>query len=322
MTRYIANRLVQILLVMLVMSFVVYLLIGLMPGDPIDIMIGANPRMTQEDAARLRAIYGLDRSLLERYGAWLLNAVQGDFGFSRSFALPTFDVLLPRLGNTLVLLGLSFALSIALAFPLAIAAARRAGGARDTAINLLSFAGISIPPFWLALLLIILFAVVWGILPASGMRSDQAVAGFWPQVADRLRHLVLPVLTLTLVSVGHYTRFIRAAMIESLRLDYIRTARAKGLPERRVVWGHALGNAMIPVLTVLGLSFGGLFSGALITETMFAWPGMGKAIYDAIMGNDYNLALAGLLFATLATLLGNFLADLGYAWLDPRVKLD
>jgi peptide/nickel transport system permease protein len=129
------------------------------------------------------------------------------------------------------------------------------------------------------------------------------------------------VLTLTLVSVGHYTRFIRAAMIESLRLDFIRTARAKGLPERRVVWNHALGNAMIPVLTVLALSFGGLFSGALITETMFAWPGMGKAIYDAIMGNDYNLALIGLMLATLTTLLGNFAADLGYAWLDPRIKL-
>jgi len=321
MTRYVANRLVQIALVMLVMSFVVYGLIGLMPGDPIDILIGSNPRMTQEDAARLRALYGLDRSIAARYGAWLLNAVQGDFGYSRSFSIPTLDVLLPRLGNTLLLMSLSFALSVALAFPLAIAAARKAGGARDTAINLLSFAGISVPPFWLALLLIILFAVVWRILPASGAISDDVAPGLWNHLLDRLAHLVLPVLTLTLVSVGHYTRFIRAAMIESLRLDYIRTARAKGLPERRVVWGHALGNAMIPVLTVLALSFGGLFSGALITETMFALPGMGKAIYDAIMGNDYNLALAGLLLATLTTLLGNFAADLGYAWLDPRIKL-
>jgi peptide/nickel transport system permease protein len=321
MTRYVANRLVQIVLVMLVMSFVVYGLIGLMPGDPIDILIGSNPRMTAEDAARLRALYGLDRSIMARYGAWLLNAIQGDFGFSRSFAIPTIDVLVPRLGNTLLLMGLSFALSVALAFPLAIAAARKAGGPRDTAINLLSFAGISVPPFWLALLLIILFAVVWRILPASGSISDDVAPGFWNHLIDRLAHLVLPVLTLTLVSVGHYTRFIRAAMIESLRLDYIRTARAKGLPERRVVWGHALGNAMIPVLTVLALSFGGLFGGALITETMFALPGMGKAIYDAIMGNDYNLALVGLLLATLTTLLGNFAADLGYAWLDPRIKL-
>ncbi len=321
MTRYVANRLVQILLVMLIMSFVVYGLISLMPGDPIDILIGSNPRMTPEDAARLRALYNLDGSLLARYGAWLLQAVQGDFGFSRSFSIATLDVLAPRLGNTLVLMSLSFALSVALAFPLAIYGARRPGSARDTAVNLLSFAGISIPPFWLALLLIILFAVVWRILPASGMISDDVGPGLWAHLLDRLRHLVLPVMTLTLVSVGHYTRFIRAAMIESLRLDYIRTARAKGLPERRVVWVHALGNAMIPVLTVLGLSFGGLFGGALITETMFAWPGMGKAIYDAIMGNDYNVALIGLLLATLTTLLSNFAADLGYAWLDPRIKL-
>jgi peptide/nickel transport system permease protein len=312
---------VQILLVLLVMSFVVYCLIGLMPGDPIDILVNSDPRITQQDAARLRALYGLDRGLIERYLSWLVQAVQGNFGFSRSFSIPAIDVLLPRLGNTLLLMGLSFALSVALAFPLAIAAARRAGTARDTAINLLSFAGISVPPFWLALLLIMLFAVVWGILPASGMSSDSATTGLWSTLADRLRHLVLPVMTLTLVSVGHYTRFIRAAMIESLRLDFIRTARAKGLPERRVVWNHALGNAMIPVLTVLALSFGGLFSGALITETMFAWPGMGKAIYDAIMGNDYNLALIGLMLATLTTLLGNFAADLGYAWLDPRIKL-
>ncbi len=321
MTRYIANRLVQILLVLLAMSFVVYCLIGLMPGDPIDILVNSDPRITQQDAARLRALYGLDRGLIERYLSWLVQAAQGNFGFSRSFSIPAMDVLLPRLGNTLLLMGLSFALSVALAFPLAIAAARRAGTARDTAINLLSFAGISVPPFWLALLLIMLFAVVWGILPASGMSSDSPTTGLWSTLADRLRHLVLPVMTLTLVSVGHYTRFIRAAMIESLRLDFIRTARAKGLPERRVVWNHALGNAMIPVLTVLALSFGGLFSGALITETMFAWPGMGKAIYDAIMGNDYNLALIGLMLATLTTLLGNFAADLGYAWLDPRIKL-
>ncbi len=216
MTRYVANRLVQILLVLLVMSFVVYGLIGLMPGDPIDILVGSNPRMTPEDAARLRALYGLDRSLFERYTAWLVQAVQGNFGFSRSFSIPAIEVLLPRLGNTMLLMGLSFALSVALAFPLAISGARRPGSARDTAINLLSFAGISVPPFWLALLLIMLFAVVLGILPASGMTSDDVASSLWSDVLDRLRHLALPVLTLTLVSIGHYTRYIRAAMIETM----------------------------------------------------------------------------------------------------------
>jgi peptide/nickel transport system permease protein len=136
-----------------------------------------------------------------------------------------------------------------------------------------------------------------------------------------LRYLALPVATLALVQLGAYTRFMRGAMIEALRQDYVRTARAKGVPESGVLWGHALRNALAPVLTILALSFGGLFSGALITETMFAWPGMGKAIYQAILENDYNLALVGLLIATLATILGNLLADLAYAWVDPRVSL-
>jgi peptide/nickel transport system permease protein len=320
MTRYLAGRAVEILLVLLAMSAVVYGLIGLMPGDPIDLMISGDPRMTSEDAARMRRIYGLDRPIWERWLAWLGAALGGDFGWSRLFSRPTLDVLLPRLGSTLTLMGAAFALSVAIALPLGALAARHAQSRFDYLVNLLCFGGVSLPPFWLALLLILLFSVTLGALPASGMGDLVGRSGLgaaW----ESLRHMVLPVATLTLASVGHYTRFVRASMIEALRADYVRTARAKGCPEQRVVWRHAFGNAMAPVLTVLALSFGSLFSGALITETMFAWPGMGKAIYDAILGNDYNLALVGLLFATAATLLGSLLADLGYAWLDPRVRL-
>lgn len=172
------------------------------------------------------------------------------------------------------------------------------------------------PPFWLALLLMLLFAVTLGWLPASGV----ATVGDG-SLADRARHLVLPVATLTIASLAGYTRFLRAALIEAMRQDYIRTARAKGNSERRVLLRHALRNALNPVVTVVALSFGSLFSGALITETMFAYPGMGKLIYDAVMGNDYNLALAGLLFATLVTLLSNLAADIAYAGLDPRISL-
>jgi peptide/nickel transport system permease protein len=171
-----------------------------------------------------------------------------------------------------------------------------------------------VPVFWLALIMILLFAVSLHWLPASGVSSLDDGG-----LADQVRHLVLPVTTLALATAGEFTRYVRASMIEVLRLDYVRTARAKGAGEPRVVLIHAMRNAMIPVVTVLALSFGGLFSGALITETMFGQAGMGKTIFDAIMGNDYNLALVGLLFATVVTLLGNLLADLAYGWLDPRI---
>jgi len=314
-TRFILRRLAEVLVVLAVMSFIIYALIGLMPGDPIDQMLTADPHLTAADATRLKALYGLDRPLGERYLAWARAALSGDLGYSRLYAKPAVAALLPRLANTAVLMLSSFALSLAIALPLGAAAARRPGSALDTAANLLSFAGMSVPPFWFALVLILVFAVALGWLPAGGIAtiSDGGVI-------DRARHLVLPVTTLTVASVGTYLRFARAAMIEALRQDYARTARAKGASEARVLWGHAFRNALIPVITVVALSFGSLFSGALITETMFAYPGMGKLIYDAILGNDFNLALAGLLFATLLVLLSNLAADIAYAAADPRIS--
>lgn len=315
MTRYIALRLGESLAVLLVMSFVIYLLIGLMPGDPADMMIAGDPRITSADVARIKALYGLDQPLYSRYADWLSSALGGNFGNSRLHLRPVLDVMGPFLANSLLLMGASFLLSVAIALPAGVYAAIKPHAKLDHAINLLCFAGISLPVFWLALMLMMAFSVTLGILPAGGVATP-GEGGF----NDRLLHLILPVATLTLSSVGHYTRFVRAAMIETLRQDYIRTARAKGASPTRVVWGHALRNALIPVITVLALSFGSLFSGALVTETMFAYPGMGKMIYDAIMGNDYNLALVGLLFATLVTLLGNLIADLAYVWLDPRIS--
>ncbi len=316
MTRFIASRMAQAALVLLVMSFVIYNLIGLMPGDPIDIMISANPGATPEVVAHLRAIYGLDQPIMLRYWHWLVAALQGDFGFSRTHAQPVLEVLVPALWVTCKLMLLSFIVSVVLAFVLGVVAALRPGGWVDSIVSLFAFAGISVPVFWLALILILVFAVRLHWLPASGLSTVGN-----DDFSDQLRHLVMPVATLALANTGQFTRFVRAAMIETMRMDHIRTARAKGAGERRVVLTHALRNAMIPVVTVMALSFGSLFSGALVTETMFAAPGMGKMIYDAIMGNDFNLALTGLLFATLVTLLSNLLADLAYGWLDPRISL-
>jgi peptide/nickel transport system permease protein len=268
--------------------------------------------MTQAEAEHLRALYGLDRPILERYLAWLGNALSGDLGYSRLYNQPVLDVLLPRLGNTVLLMGASFLLALVIALPAGVYAATRPQSPADHAINLVAFAGISLPPFWLAILLIILFAVTLGWLPAGGMGEGRDA---W---AD-LRYLVLPVTALTFATVGSVIRYVRAATIETLRQDFVRTAQAKGLTGRQVVLGHVLRNAMIPVVTILALQMGTLFSGALITEQVFAYLGMGKTIYDAVIGNDYNVALVGLLLATLTTLLANLLADLAYSWLDPRI---
>ncbi len=314
MIQYIVKRVGESLIVLLVMSFIIYGLIGLMPGDPIDLMIAANPELTSADAQRLKQLQGLDRPIHERYLSWLGNALQGDLGYSRAHRQPVLDILLPRLWNTVLLMGLGFTLAMAIALPLGIWAALKPRSPRDHAINFFAFAGISVPPFWLAIMLVMVFAVWLGWLPASGM-------GIPGDLASRATHLVLPVIAMTLLTIGGIIRFMRGSMIEALRQDYIRTARAKGLSSRGVVYGHGLRNAMIPVVTILALNFGALFSGALITETMFGYLGMGKTIYDAILGNDYNLALVGLLFATATTLLANLAADLAYAWLDPRISL-
>ncbi len=314
MTRFLASRLSQAAAVLVVMSFVIYALMGLMPGDPVDLMIAADPKITSEDANRLRQLYSLDKPIVERYGNWLAAALSGDFGFSRQHAKPVLDVLLPALGNTLRLMGAAFVLSLLIGLPMGILAATRPYSKMDYAVNLGAFAGISVPPFWLGLLLIIVFAVLLGVLPAGGMGTIGG-SGFW----DTLKFMVLPVATLTIASIGGHARYMRASMIETLRQDFIRTARAKGASEGQVVVGHALRNALIPVVTIVALEFGSLFSGALITETIFAYPGMGKLIFDSIMGNDFNLALVALLFATLLTLVGNFAADVTYVALDPRI---
>ena len=316
MSRFIVRRLLQALLVLLIMSFVIYGLIGLMPGDPLDTMIASNPGATPEVVARLREIYGLDQPLTLRYWHWLLAALTGDLGYSRTHSQPVLEVLGPALLVTAKLMLVSFVLSVVLSLALGVLAALRPNGWADSIISLLAFAGISVPVFWLALVMILLFAVQLHWLPASGT-SELGQGG----LLDQSRHLVMPVITLALANTGSFIRFVRAAMIETLRMDHVRTARAKGADEGRVVMIHAFRNAMIPVVTVIALSFGTLFSGALITETMFALPGMGKMIYDAILGNDFNLALVGLLFATMVTLLSNLAADIAYGWLDPRISL-
>ena len=315
MITFIARRLIESALVLLVVSFVVYALVGLMPGDPIDLMLQSDPSLTSADAVRLKALQGLDRPLVERWLDWLGRAAQGDFGYSRLYSVPAVMVLGDRLANTLLLMGSSFVLALAIAIPTGVWAAARPGGLLDRVASLVAFVGISVPAFWLGMLLIILFAVELGWLPAGGTAS---LDGGGP--LDRARYLALPVLTLTLLTAGIFLRYVRAAMQETLREPFIRTARALGVGERRILLRHALPHAMLPVTTMIALSFGSLFSGALVVETTFAYLGVGKLIFDAILGSDFNLALLALMLATLVTLMSNLAADLAYAWLDPRIS--
>ncbi|GGG22097.1 peptide ABC transporter permease [Caldovatus sediminis] len=312
MLRLVGARLVQIAVTLVALSFCAYGLIGLMPGDPIDLAIAADPRLSAEDAARLRALHGLDRPLLARYGAWAGMVLSGEFGFSRLFAQPAAAVLWPALGSTLVLLGAALAIAAAVGVGLGALAALRPRLA--PAVDAVAVIGQSAPSFWLGMLLIILFAVRLGWLPAGGSAEAGAGAG------EALRFLVLPVATLAIANLAAYARHSAAALGAALREPWIRSARARGAPERVVLWRHALPNAAVPILTIAALDAGALVSGALVTETVFARPGMGKLIYDAVMGNDYNLALLALLLAALVTMLATLAADLAQRALDPRLR--
>ncbi len=314
MTAHIIRRLIESVIVVAAMSFVIYGLIGLMPGDPIDLMLGSDPHLTSADVARLKALMGIDQPLLKRYAAWATAALSGDLGYSRLYVRPALSALMAPLGRSALLMGISFVLTLAVALPLGILAALKPRSRLDHAINFLSFASISLPSFWIGLMLILVFGATLGWLPAGGI-ADVGGGGF----IDRTRHLLLPVVTLTIVGFGTYARYMRAGLLDVLGQDFIRTARAKGASERRVMLGHALRNSITTVVPIVALSFGGLFSGALVTETLFAYPGMGKLIYDAVLGIDYNLALAALLLATIMTLLSNLAADIAYAAIDPRI---
>ncbi|WP_283130557.1 ABC transporter permease [Enterovibrio norvegicus] len=316
MTQFLISRVLQSLFVLLLVSFVSCALIGLMPGDPIDLMATSDPNMTAEDIARLKALQGLDKPLIERYGNWLIAALQGDFGYSRLYYKPAEDVLIPAVWNTVKLVGIATLLSLLIAIPVGVIAALKHRSWADYVISFGAFVGFSTPAFWLALMLILVFSVTLGWLPAGGTGEAEG-GGFWIQV----KHLILPVISLTVLNVASHSRYVRGTMLEVMRQDYIRTAIAKGASKTRVIWKHALRNAMIPLVTIIALDIGFLLSGALITETVFAWPGMGKLIFDAIMGNDYNLALLGLMVITFTALLGNLLADIAYAKLDPRISL-
>jgi peptide/nickel transport system permease protein len=308
MTRILATRLAQIAATLAVLSFCAFALIALMPGDPIEVAIAGDPRLTAEDAARMRALHGLDRPFIDRYLAWVSGLLRGEFGYSRLFAQPVATLLGPALLSTLALAGTALAIALVAGVVLGALAASRPRAA--PAVDAIAIMGQAMPTFWLGLLLIIAFAVTLGWLPAGGA-ADHGLGA---------RYLVLPVATLAIAHLAAYARHATASLESTLAEPWIRSIRARGATERRVLFRHALPNAALPILQVAALDAGALAGGALVTETVFARPGMGKLLYDSVMGNDTNLALVALLLVALVTMLATLGADLAQRALDPRLR--
>ena len=321
MSRSVLWRSLQTILILLLLSYVCFALMTLMPGDPVELMITSNPKIGSEDMQRLRMLYGLDQPTPLRYYHWLTSFLKGDLGYSRTYRVPVMDLLAPRMLNTFYLAMSSLVLALLIAVPLGVLSALRTGTWIDSLCGVLSSLSLSTPSFWTGLVLILIFGGWWPILPPGGtfsigLSEDSPLDA----VLDRLSYLVLPVVSLAFVQLGRFLRLTRGAMMEALKNDYIRTARAKGLPVSTILWRHAFRNALLPLITIVALSFSSLFSGALITETVFAYHGVGHLLYEAIRSNDFNLAMVAFLFSMTAVFAFNGLADLAYGWADPRIS--
>ena len=313
MLRFIAQRLLQTIPVLLVVSVTVFSLIHMIPGDPVQVMVGDS--QDPEVVAAIRHDLGLDRPLYVQYVSWLGDALRGDLGMSIRTRQPVTEIVVERAQPTLQLTMVALLMALSVALPMGIIAATRRNSGIDVGATTFALLGVSMPNFLIGLLLIFVFAIKLGWLPTSGYASvfDEPVRG--------LKFLILPALTIGMAMAAVITRMTRSSLLESLDQDYVRTARSKGLLERRVVIGHALRNAMIPVVTVVGLQIGNLIAGAVITEYIFAIPGVGRLIVDSIFARDYPVLQGVVLFTAIGFILANLLADLMYAALDPRIRL-
>jgi peptide/nickel transport system permease protein len=313
MIGFLVRRLLQGLLTLALVTVIVFVLVNAAPGGPASIM---RPDMTPAERQALTVQMGLNQPLPVRYIAWLRGAVTGNLGTSLSSQLPVDGQIAQRLPNTAELAVLTLVVSVIVGLILGIAAARRRGGIIDHLVNVVSMAGLSIPVFWFALLLILLFSVTFHWLPASGMSKGTTF-----DLADRLSHAAMPVFVLALSTLPTVIRFTRSAMLDALSQDYVRTARSKGLPNLRIVYGHVLRNALIPVVSIVGVLIPRLLGGAVITETVFGWPGMGQLMVQAASDRDYPMVMGITVVMTLAVVVINLAVDLMYSLVDPRVRV-
>jgi peptide/nickel transport system permease protein len=322
MLRYSLKRTLLMIPILLGITLLSFTIMHMAPGGPAEAQMEFSAKASAEARERLRKLYGADQPVHKQYITWLGKFVTLDFGEAFADGRKVKDKILERLPITLTINILSLGLVLLIAIPIGILSATHQYSAIDRFTTVFVFVGYSMPHFWMALLLIYLFGVQWGVLPISGKESlDTTGFTSFQWLMDRASHLVLPVFVSAIGGLAGLSRYMRNNMLEVMRQDYIRTARAKGLPETTVVYKHALRNALMPVITILGLSLPGIIGGSVIMETVFGIDGMGRLMFQAVFSRDYNVAMGVLVPAAALTMLGNFLADIGYAWADPRVRL-
>ena len=322
MTSYLFRRLLALIPVLLWITLISFGIMHLAPGKPTDAIGQFNPKVSLEARQRMEKLYGLDQPLPVQYQRWLGRLARFDFGRSFIDDRAVTEKIVERLPISLTINCWSLILILGIAIPLGVLAAVRPGGAFDRFTTVFVFIGYSMPSFWLALLCMALFGVRLRWLPVSGVHSldyeTMSLLGRW---LDTAWHLALPIGITAFVSLAGMSRYMRSSMVEVLRQDYIRTARAKGLPERRVLFHHGLRNGLLPIITILGLSLPDLIGGSVIAETIFSIPGMGRLFYDAVMARDYPVVMALVTIGALLTMFGNLFADVAYALADPRIRI-
>lgn len=322
MSSYILRRVIGLIPVFFGITVISFLVINLAPGKPTDLQTNMNPKVSYEARVRLEKLYGLDKPIYVRYANWLKRFLVLDFGRSYVDDRPVTSKIAERIPVTVLINISTIVLMLVIGIPLGVISAVRRGTFSDKATTVVSFIGFSVPEFWLALLCMSLFGITLHWLPISGVKSlDFEYMGLLGKVADIARHIALPVAIAAFGGIAGISRYMRSSMIGIIDQDYIRTARAKGLKESVVIYKHALKNALLPVITILGLSVPGLIGGAVIFESIFAIPGMGRLFYESVMARDYPTIMGVLSIGAILTLLGNLLADIAYSYADPRIRI-
>ena len=326
-SRYLLKRLIYIIFVFFIISILMFAIYKSMPGDSVDIMLGDSKTTMKPEA--YQALYeqtvkslGLDKPLPVQYFAWITNMLTGNFGYSTQYKQEVINVIGAPMANTVMLNILTMFVVFLISIPLGILTAVRKNSVFDKSVQVLTIVGYSIPTFIIALLAIFLLAVKFPIFPISGVSTAGSTTTGLAAMLDKLHHMALPVLVMSVSGIGGITRYVRAAMIDVLRMDYIKTARAKGLSEKVVIYVHAFRNALIPVVTVTTWWVVGLFGGSIVIESVFLWPGLGKMLIDALLQRDFAVVLTMQMFYVVLSLAGNVIMDIAYTMVDPRVRLD
>ena len=325
--RYLLKRIIYIIFVFFIISILMFIIYKSTPGDPVEMMIGGNranmrPEMYEQQYKQVEEMLGLNKPLPLQYFSWIGNMLTGNFGYSTQYKRQVIDIIGSPMKNTILLNLCSMVVVFLISVPLGIATAVRKNSIFDKAVQVLTIVGYSIPSFIIALLAIFLLAIKIPIFPISGVQTAGFRGNSLEMLLDTAKHMVLPVLVMSVGGVGGITRYVRASMIDALRMDYIKTARSKGLRERVVIYVHAFRNALIPVVTVTTWWIIGLFGGSVVIESIFLWPGLGQMLLDGLMQRDFSVVLTMQMFYVVLALTGNVIMDIAYTLVDPRVRLE